>query len=71
MATWFWEQRPSGTPVFHSGALFPHFHRQTTLTTDFNGVGNSDLAIMDSYQNAVTILLRNGDGALTQGTTIF
>jgi hypothetical protein len=71
MATSFWEQRPSRTPVFHSSAQFPHSHRRPTLTADFNGVGNSDLAITDSYQNAVTILLRNGDGTFTQGTTIF
>src|SRR4030088_1053620 len=35
MATSFWEQRLSGTPVFHSGAQFPHSHRQPTLTADF------------------------------------
>jgi hypothetical protein len=31
-------------------------------SADFNGDGIPDLAIMDSYQNAITVLLGNGDG---------
>jgi hypothetical protein len=38
---------------------------------DFNGDGKPDLAIMDSYQNAITVLLGNGDGTFAQGTTIY
>lgn len=40
-------------------------------TADFNGDGKPDLAIMDSNQNVITVLLGNGDGTFTQGTTIY
>jgi hypothetical protein len=40
-------------------------------TADFNGDGIPDLAIMDSYENKITILLGKGDGTFTQGTPIF
>jgi FG-GAP-like repeat/Bacterial Ig-like domain (group 3)/FG-GAP repeat len=39
-------------------------------TGDFNGDGKPDLAIMDSLENQMMILLGNGDGTFTQGTTI-
>ena len=39
-------------------------------SADFNGDGKPDLAIMDSYTTSITILLGNGDGTFTQGTTI-
>jgi hypothetical protein len=40
-------------------------------TADFNGDGKPDVAIMASVSNAVYILLGNGDGTFTQGTTVF
>jgi hypothetical protein len=39
-------------------------------TGDFNGDGKPDLAIMITQQKAIIILLGNGDGTFTQGTTI-
>ncbi len=35
---------------------------------DFNGDGKPDLAVMDAYQNAITILLGNGDGTFTEAS---
>lgn len=39
-------------------------------SADFNGDGKPDLAVMDSYQNAITILIGNGDGTFTPGQII-
>ncbi len=39
-------------------------------TADFNGDGKPDLAIMNSLDDAIVILLGNGDGTFTQGATI-
>ena len=39
-------------------------------TGDFNGDGKPDLAIMITQQEAIAILLGNGDGTFTQGATI-
>jgi hypothetical protein len=39
-------------------------------TGDFNGDGKPDLAIMNSLDDAIVILLGNGDGTFAQGATI-
>jgi sugar lactone lactonase YvrE len=38
------------------------------LTADFNGDGITDLAVVDTYDSALAILLGNGDGTFTIGT---
>jgi hypothetical protein len=37
---------------------------------DFNGDGKPDVAVMDSYQNAITILIGNGNGTFGTGQFI-
>ncbi|MDX6460454.1 MAG: hypothetical protein QOJ51_5899 [Acidobacteriaceae bacterium] len=71
MAPSFWEQRPSGTPVFHSGAQFP------TPTGNQPSRQNSTELETPTWQSRTPIRMRspfccrNGDGTFTQGTTIF
>jgi hypothetical protein len=67
-----------GTPTFGQGFIqapgspIPTGNEPAAgATADFNGDGKKDLAIMDSYTSSIGILLGNGDGTFTQGTTIY
>jgi Bacterial Ig-like domain (group 3)/FG-GAP-like repeat/FG-GAP repeat len=57
--------QPIGSPVGAGD------NAAVAVAADFNGDGKPDLAVMDSLQNAVTILQGNGDGTFTLVNVIY
>jgi hypothetical protein len=53
----------SGSPLILGQGLV------AIVAGDFNGDGKLDLAVVDGYENTLTILLGNGDGTFTISTT--
>ncbi|MGC2281905.1 MAG: FG-GAP-like repeat-containing protein [Candidatus Acidiferrales bacterium] len=57
-------KQASGSPILFGGSLF------AIVTGDFNGDGELDLAVTDTGDNVVRILLGNGDGTFGPPTAI-
>ncbi len=48
----------------------PYLSPDAIVAGNFTNSGHLDLAVADEYTDAVTVLLGNGDGTFTQGSTI-